>query len=135
MYSPRLRVIAVRQKPLTMCRLPEPNQVLPSVVETLRDKAVSRHNNNVIVKNTSMENSMKTMTCNQLGGACEKEFSAVTFKEIAEMSKQHGMKMFQKKDEAHLNAMSKMQELMKSPEDMEKWFESKREEFEALPDS
>jgi len=31
--------------------------------------------------------------------------------------------------------MSKMQELMKAPEEMEKWFESKREEFEALPDS
>ncbi len=82
-----------------------------------------------------MENFMKTMTCNQLGGTCEKEFRTETFKEMAEMSKQHGMEMFQKQDEAHLNAMSKMQELMKAPEEMEKWFESKRKEFEALPDS
>ena len=78
---------------------------------------------------------MKTMTCNQLGGACEKVFSAKTFEEMTEMSKQHGMEMFQKQDEAHLNAMSKMQELMKEPEEIEKWFESKRKEFEALPDS
>ncbi len=78
---------------------------------------------------------MKTMTCNQLGGACKKEFRAETFEEIAEMSKQHGMEMFQKKDEAHLNAMNKMQDLMKAPEEMKKWFESKRKEFEALSNS
>lgn len=82
-----------------------------------------------------MENFMKTITCNQLGGACEKEFRAETFEEIAEMSKQHGMEMFQKQDEVHLNAMSKMQELMKEPGEMEKWFESNRKEFDALPDN
>ena len=38
---------------------------------------------------------MKTMTCNQLGGACDKEFQANTFEEISEMSKNHGMEMFQ----------------------------------------
>ena len=78
---------------------------------------------------------MKTMTCNQLGGACNKEFHAETFEEFAEMSKQHGMEMFQKGDAAHIEAMNKMQELMKSPGEMEKWFESKRKEFEALPES
>ena len=41
---------------------------------------------------------MKSMTCNQLGDACEKAFHAETFEEIAEMSKQHGMEMFQKQD-------------------------------------
>ena len=78
---------------------------------------------------------MKTMTCKQLGGTCDLEFHANTFEEMAEMSKQHGMEMFQKQDEAHLNAMSKMQELMKAPEEMEKWFDSKRKEFEALPNN
>jgi len=78
---------------------------------------------------------MKTMTCKQLGGACDNEFSADSFEEIAKMSKQHGMEMFQKQDEAHLGAMSKIQELMKTPEKMEEWFESKRKEFEALPDN
>ena len=78
---------------------------------------------------------MKTMTCNQLGGACNEEFRAETFEEIAEMSKQHGMEMFQKEDPAHIEAMNKMQELMKTPGEMEKWFESKRKEFEALPGS
>ena len=75
---------------------------------------------------------MKTMTCQQLGGACDKEFRANTFEEIAEMSKKHGMEMFQKKDEAHLEAMNKMQALMQSPDAMKEWFEGKRKEFNDL---
>lgn len=74
---------------------------------------------------------MKTMTCKQLGGACDKEFTASTFEEIAELSKKHGMEMFQAGDKAHIDAMKKMQELMKSPDAMKEWFESKRKEFES----
>lgn len=75
---------------------------------------------------------MKTMTCKQLGGACEKTFSAETFDEMAELSKQHGMEMFQQNDAAHLEAMNKMKDLMEKPNAMMEWFESKRKEFEAL---
>lgn len=75
------------------------------------------------------------MTCNQLGGACEKEFQANTFEEIAQMSKKHGMEMFQSGDQAHLEAMNKMQELMKTPTAMKDWFENRRKEFEALPEN
>ena len=71
----------------------------------------------------------------QLGGACDLEFHANTFEEIAEMSKKHGMEMFQKNDEPHLKAMNEMQELMKSPGDMKDWFEGKSKEFDELPDS
>jgi len=78
---------------------------------------------------------MKTMTCKQLGGACDLKFHANTFEEMAEMSKKHGMEMFQKGDEAHLKAMNEMQELMKSPEAMKEWFETKRKEFDALPEN
>lgn len=78
---------------------------------------------------------MKTMTCEQLGGACNLEFRANTFEEMAELSKKHGMEMHQKQDAAHLAAMQRMGELMKNPEDMEKWYESKRAEFEALPET
>ena len=77
---------------------------------------------------------MKTMTCKQLGGACDLKFHAETFDEMAELSKQHGMEMFQKQDEAHLEAMNKMQDLMQSPEKMQAWFEGKRKEFAALPE-
>ena len=75
---------------------------------------------------------MKTMTCEQLGGACAKKFSAETFEEIAEQSKKHGIEMFQQKETAHLKAMEEMQNLMRSPEAMQNWFEAKRNEFNAL---
>jgi hypothetical protein len=75
---------------------------------------------------------MKTMTCIQLGGACDKSFHANSFEEIAEQSKKHGMEMFQKGDEAHFEAMNKMMEIMKNPEEMKSWFEGKKKEFEAL---
>lgn len=78
---------------------------------------------------------MKTMTCKQLGGACGKEFHADSFDEIAEMSKQHGMEMFQSGDQAHLEAMNEMGRLMQNPEAMQEWFENKKKEFEALPDN
>ena len=77
---------------------------------------------------------MKKMTCKELGGACDQEFSASTFEEMAEQSKAHGMEMFQKGDQAHLDAMSKIQELMKSPDAMHKWFNDKRAIFDSLPE-
>jgi len=77
---------------------------------------------------------MKTMTCRQLGGACENKFQANSFEEIAELSKQHGMEMFQKQDKEHLAAMNEIQALMKKPEMMKEWFECKKKEFEALPE-
>ncbi|MDH4057269.1 MAG: DUF1059 domain-containing protein [Cyclobacteriaceae bacterium] len=77
---------------------------------------------------------MKTMTCKQLGGACDKRFRANTFDEIADLSKKHGMEMFQQGDEPHLKAMNEMKGLMKSPDAMVKWFESKRKVFDSLPE-
>ncbi len=75
---------------------------------------------------------MKAMTCKQLGGACDEVFHANSFEEIAEMSKKHGMEMFQQGDEEHLKAMNQMQDLMKNPDAMKEWFETKRKEFDAL---
>jgi hypothetical protein len=77
---------------------------------------------------------MKTMTCKQLGGACDKEFHANSFEEMAEMSKKHGMEMFQTGDEEHLKAMNKMQDLMTSPKAMKEWFNNRRRDFDKLPE-
>ena len=77
---------------------------------------------------------MKTMTCRQLGGACEKKFQADTFEEMAEISKKHGMEMFQKGDIEHMKVMEEMRALMNEPAAMIKWMEGKRKEFEALPE-
>ena len=75
------------------------------------------------------------MTCKQLGGACDVEFRANSFEEIAGMSQKHGMEMFQAGDEMHLQAMDEMKETMQSPDAMNKWMGDKQKEFEALPES
>ena len=74
------------------------------------------------------------MTCDQLGGACDKKFHANTFEEIGEMSKKHGMEMSKTGERAHIKVMKEMMELMNDPEAMKKWFEGKRKEFDALPE-
>ncbi len=78
---------------------------------------------------------MKTMTCKQLGGACDLEFRASSFDEIAELSKTHGMEMFEQGDPAHLEAMGRMKALMEQPGALEKWMDERRQEFDALPNS
>lgn len=78
---------------------------------------------------------MKTMTCRQMGGACDLEFKANTFEEMAEMSKNHGMEMFKKGDQPHLDAMKEMMTLKSSPNAMQDWFNGKRNEFNALAEN
>jgi len=75
---------------------------------------------------------MKTMTCEELGGACTLEFHANSFEEIAELSKKHALKMLKSGDKAHREALQEMQDLMESPSDMQEWFENKKEEFNSL---
>lgn len=75
---------------------------------------------------------MKRMTCRQLGGACDQEFFADTFKEMASLSQAHGKEMFQQQDSAHLQAMQAMQEMMQTPDAFKKWYQAKEEEFNAL---
>lgn len=71
------------------------------------------------------------MTCKQLGGACELTFSGESFEELAAQSQQHGKEMFGANDGPHMEAMSKMMELMKSGE-MDSWMAARKDEFEAL---
>ena len=73
------------------------------------------------------------MTCKQLGGACDVEFYADTFEEIAELSKKHGREMLKESDKAHFEAMSAMKIIMASPDTLQAWFKIKRSVFDALP--
>jgi len=77
---------------------------------------------------------MKTMTCVQLGGACDQKFHADTLEGMAELSQKHGMEMMEKGDQDHLKAMNVMRELMADPEAMAKWMEGKKKKFEKLPE-
>jgi len=75
---------------------------------------------------------MKSMTCKQLGGHCEKKFSANTFDEIAQLSQAHGKEMFQINNQSHINAMTEMSKLMQNTDAMNRWFDAKKLEFNAL---
>jgi hypothetical protein len=77
---------------------------------------------------------MKKMTCKELGGACDLEFQANTFEEMAEISKKHGTEMFQSGDSIHLEAMNKMMPLMMDPNAMKEWMAEKEKQFNELPD-
>ena len=77
---------------------------------------------------------MKSMTCKELGGACDVEFRANTFEELARLSQDHGKEMFLKGDAPHLQAMSEMKTLMQSSDGMARWMEGKRKAFDAKPD-
>ena len=77
---------------------------------------------------------MKTMTCKELGGACDQTFSANAFDEIAKMVSQHAREMVQQGDAAHIRAMNEMRSNMTSPDAMNAWMDEKRKAFNALPD-
>lgn len=51
---------------------------------------------------------MKSMTCNQLAGACDLVLQAETLEQMSELSKQHAMEMMQAGDAVHMTAMSDM---------------------------
>jgi len=76
---------------------------------------------------------MKTMTCKQLGGACNQNFSANTFDEIAMMVSKHAREMVQQGDAAHIDAMNAMRSSMTSPDAMNAWMDEKRKAFNSLP--
>jgi predicted small metal-binding protein len=77
---------------------------------------------------------MKTMTCKQLGGACDQKLSASTFDEIAMLVSKHAREQVQQGDAAHIEAMNAMRSAMTSPEAMNAWMNEKRKTFEALPE-
>ena len=53
---------------------------------------------------------------------------------MAELSKKHAHEMYKNGDGKHLKAMQKMMELMKDPNGMKAWMNSKKKEFDELPD-
>ncbi len=75
------------------------------------------------------------MTCKQLGGACDFEFSANTFEEMAQQSKLHGMDMFQKGDAAHMEVIQKTVALSMDPVAMQAWMDEKKALFDAQPEA
>ena len=76
---------------------------------------------------------MKSIKCKDLGGACDLEFLGSTFEEVEAQSKKHGMEMFQKNDQQHLEAMEEMKDLYSNENEFAQWYQSKKDYFENLP--
>lgn len=77
---------------------------------------------------------MKSMTCRELGGACDKIFKGNSFQDIAQQSRAHGIEMMEKGDKDHLKAMEEMKKLMESQEAMSNWMEDKERLFNSKDD-
>jgi predicted small metal-binding protein len=76
---------------------------------------------------------MKTMTCRQLGGACDLMFHADTFDEMAAQSQSHARAMYVAHDADHLTAMEAMSVVMANPSTMIAWMDNKKQLFDSLP--
>ena len=75
---------------------------------------------------------MKTMTCNELGGACDKAFHATSFDDLAQQSKAHAMEMMMAADAPHMEALGKMSHLMIDPVAMQAFMDEKEKLFNKL---
>jgi hypothetical protein len=75
---------------------------------------------------------MKTMTCKEMGGACDVTFQAETFDDMAILSKEHGTAMFQAQDQAHLKVMEEVLTIMQNPQGFSDWMSSKRKLFDSI---
>ncbi len=78
---------------------------------------------------------MKTMTCKQLGGPCERELHGESADDIIKQQDQHLKDMVAGGDTAHEPALRDMKGRWKRPLSGMKWYKATKREFAALPAS
>lgn len=74
---------------------------------------------------------MKTMTCRELGGACDLELRGETADEVIVQQDQHLKDVVAAGDAAHAEALKQMQGRWKRPVSGLKWYRSTKREFAA----
>lgn len=77
---------------------------------------------------------MKTMTCTQLGGACDLAFRGNTADELIKAQDAHLKAVVAAGDEAHRGALESMQARWKNPLAGMGWYRKTKKAFSALPD-
>jgi predicted small metal-binding protein len=70
---------------------------------------------------------IKTLTCRELGGTCDEEFSGEKFNEIMQKAMPHMME-----DEAHKAAVMNMETT--TGDNKEQWMARMHQEFDAKPE-
>jgi hypothetical protein len=76
---------------------------------------------------------LKTLTCKDLGGACEERISAETFEEMGQKCRTHVMEAVKSGDTAHKAAVDRM--MLSSPSDQAASMAGYRKKFDAAPDA
>ena len=77
---------------------------------------------------------MKTMTCTQLGGACDLELRGDDANEVIKAQDQHLREVVAGGDTAHEPALKDMKGRWKRPISGMKWYRQVQRDFDALPD-
>jgi hypothetical protein len=77
---------------------------------------------------------MKTMTCKQLGGACELPLTGATADEVIKAQDKHLKEVVAAGDEAHKPALDAMKGRWKHPISGMGWYRNTKREFAALPE-
>jgi predicted small metal-binding protein len=77
---------------------------------------------------------MKTMTCKQLGGACELQLHGDTADEIIKAQDNHLKDIVAGGDDAHKAALKDMKGRWKHPLKGMGWYKDTKREFAALPE-
>jgi hypothetical protein len=74
---------------------------------------------------------MKTMTCSELGGACDLALRGETADEVIKLQDQHLKDIVAGGDSAHAAALKDMQGRWKRPVSGMKWYKATKREFAA----
>jgi predicted small metal-binding protein len=75
---------------------------------------------------------MKTMTCSQLGGACDLELHGETADEIIKAQDKHLNEVVTGGDQAHAQALKEMKGRWKHPIKGMGWYKKTKSDFAAL---
>jgi hypothetical protein len=77
---------------------------------------------------------MKTMTCNQLGGACDLRLQGATADEIIKAQDRHLKEVVAAGDETHARALKDMKGRWKHPVKGMAWYKATKQAFAELPE-
>lgn len=75
--------------------------------------------------------SMKTMTCRQMGGPCDTKIHGETAEELLKNAQEHVHTM---EDEGHKKVVTMIQDMQKNPTASKEWNDKFKKDFDALPE-
>lgn len=78
---------------------------------------------------------MKTMTCKQMGGPCDKAFLGDSADVVIKAQDKHLKEMVEGGDATHQDALKEMQGRWKRPLSGMAWYKNTKKAFAALPEN